>query len=727
MSDILASVRSGFDALDLDPGLRAVAESNLERWLTEPAFAAYVPALEDLVEREQFAELFDAFWQVLPFGTGGRRGPVGVGPNRFNPWTLGTSVQGHAELLRETHPGEDVSVVVAFDVREFQDRRGIFGTSRSNPLLGLTSRELARQAACVYVANGVKVSMPDPDGDMFLATPELSLTIRRLGAHGGLNVSASHNHPDDNGGKVYNHHGGQDVPPHDEILARRVESMQAPRTVPWDEALAEGRVEFLDPADRSHYLAVVRRLALAPECRAGPIVFTNLHGVGLGSVLPVLEDEGFDVHLVPSQAALDGGFPGVAHLAPNPEVPTCYGPGEAVADACGADLILATDPDADRIGAEVRDAEGRWHFLPGNELLCLALRFVLSRRRDTARLPADAYVLTTIVTSRLLGTIARSYGCTVIDDLCVGFKYMADVVARLETSGSWRHLRAQPASLVFAGEEAHGLMLTPAIREKDAAAAALVLAELHAVCRAEGRTLLDELDAIHARFGYVANRLVNTVMTGSAGRQRMTAIQQSLRRDPPVEVDGRRVVALHDLADTAGWRGPLLSSTDFANRNVLVFEFGGGRRLVVRPSGTEPKNKLYVEVPAATPVEDLSADELAAQRERCDAEADALGRAFQRLMLARVGLDLPDFAQAVSALVPLDRRLEFARRDVPVLEQRARQGEDLGPWVRQVFGDVDERGLFAPGVGAWLASAGLPAPVEQAVRVAFQLPASAGD
>ena len=721
MSDLVTSVRTGFDALAVDADLRAGALAAVDRWLTEPAFSAYVSPIEGLVEQGSFAELFDAFWQVLPFGTGGRRGPVGVGTNRFNPWTLGTSVQGHAELLRESHPGEDVSVVIAFDVREFRDRRGVYDRGRPNPLLGLTSRELARQAACVYVANGVKVLLPDPDGDVLLATPELSLTIRRLGAHGGLNVSASHNHPDDNGGKVYNHHGGQDVPPQDEILARRVESVAAPRTVPWEEARAEGRIEFLDPAERSHYRSVVRRLALAPEHRAGPIVFTNLHGVGLGSILPVLEEEGFDVHTVPSQASLDGGFPGVAHLAPNPEVTTCYAPGEAVADDCGAELILATDPDADRIGAEVRDADGRWHFLPGNELLCLALRFTLSRRREQARLPADAYMLTTVVTTRLLGTIARSYGCAVADDLCVGFKYMADVIARLETTGSWRHLRAGAESLVFAGEEAHGLMLTPAIREKDGAAAALVLAELHAVCRAEGRTLLDELDAIHARFGYVANRLVNTVMTGSTGRQRMTSIQDSLRKQPPGEVDGRPVTAMHDLADPRGWRGPLLSSTDFANRNVLVFEFGGGRRLVVRPSGTEPKNKVYVEVPGLTPSEDLTADELLEERRRCDAEAEALGRAFQRLMLARVGLDLPVYAQDLSPLLPLDRRLDFAHRDLPEVERRAVAGVELGPWVSEHVGDREQVDLFAPGVAAWLGGAGLPAAADAAVRRAFHL------
>jgi phosphomannomutase len=403
-------------------------------------------------------------------------------------------------------------------------------------------------------------------------------------------------------------------------------------------------------------------------------------------------------------------------------VASCYDEAQAVADACGADIILATDPDGDRIGLEVRGADGGWIFVSGNEILFLITRFVLDRRRALDKLPSDAFVLTTTVTSSLVGTIARSYGCAVVDRLLVGFKYMADVMAHLEEGGRWQELSARPESLMIGCEESHGVLLTPAIRDKDAAGAALALAELNAVCRYEGRTVLDELDAIYARFGYVSNRLVNTVMTGSTGLARIRAIQQSLRSDPPTEVAGRAVVSFEDLADQSGWMGPIKSGTDAAGRNVLLFGLADGSRVIIRPSGTEPKNKIYVEVPGTTPAGDLSPDELAAERKRCDAESAALGRAFERLMLERVGIVLPDWALAVSGLVGLEHKRHFADELLPELERRARAGESLDAWLDKQLAPYgkDPRDLVASGVTAWLAAHELPAAAARTVRTAFR-------
>jgi phosphomannomutase len=464
----------------------------------------------------------------------------------------------------------------------------------------------------------------------------------------------------------------------------------------------------------------VRHAASTP---IGRIVFTPLNGTGSCTVGRLLRDVGFDVRDVPSQAAFDGGFPHVKFLAPNPEVPSCYIQAEEVADACDADMILATDPDADRLGLEIRRPDGGWRFVSGNEILFLVARYVLDRRRDIGKLPDDAFVLTTLVTSSLVGTIARSYGCAVVSRLLVGFKYMADLLADLERTGQWHELRARPEAFGLGAEESHGLLLTPAIRDKDAAGAALALAELNATLRAQGRTLLSELDAIYARFGYVSNRLVNTVMSGSTGLERIRAIQASLRAGPPERVGGRAVTGFLDLAGESCWLGPIRSGTDAAARNVLVFSLEGGSRVIIRPSGTEPKNKIYVEVPGATPAKDLGAQELAAERSRCDREAAELGRAFERLMLARVGIELPDHALAVSGLVGLDKKQHFAHEFLPELAKRAAGGGDLAAFVEGSLASYgkDPRDLVAEGVAAWLPGAGLAASAEQAVREVFSL------
>ncbi len=727
MSSALEEARKAFSQLDFDPAARARALSALEPWLTDKRYAAARPQLERQIERAEFEALFDAFWQVMPFGTGGRRGAVGLGPNRFNTWTLLSSVQGHAETLKESYPSEQVHVVIAFDVRVYNDLRCVYDPGLPNPLMGMSSADFAALAAGVYSANRVRVSMLDPRGGEYMSTPELSLAIRRSKAHGGLNVSASHNHPDDNGGKFYNRHGGQDVPPADEILARRVEGIQEVQSLSFDEGLLQEMITLLGPEENEHYLNVNRRLSLAPDQRGGRIVFTPLHGTGASTVGRLLRSEGFDVRAVPSQEAFDGGFPAVKFLAPNPEVPTCYEQAEAIADQCDADIILATDPDADRIGLEVREKDGRWRFVSGDEIVFLVTRFVLDRRRDSGRLPEQSFLLKTLVTSSLTTTIARSYGCRVVPDLLVGFKYMAEVLASLEETGSWRDIKAQPDKFVLGVEESHGLLLSHVVRDKDAAGAALVLAELNAVLVAEGRTMLDELNALYARFGYMANKLFTTVMTGAAGLDRIRAIQASLRADPPADVAGRKVVSFEDMADEEGAMGPLKSGTDASARNVLVLSLDNDARLVIRPSGTEPKNKIYVEVPGRTPKADLKPAELEAERVRCEKEADDLGRAFERLTLERVGIELTPSASQVSNLLGLDQKVHFGSVFLPDLQQALKDSSlDLDGWVDGALEGYGSqpRDLVAQGVAFWLKGDPLSEADARRVRELFGLGAA---
>src|SRR5579884_2643714 len=294
--DLLAQAAEGFGTIEADAALKGQALKFLRQWLIEAEFASYRPQLHWLIQTKQWPGLLDRFYQILPFGTGGRRGAVGIGPNRMNAWTLRASVQGHCEYLKEQFPGvEPLRVVLAYDVRQFEDQRRQYNPDLPNPVLHLSSRDLAREAACVYVANGIHAYMLPPDSEHYLATPELSFTIRFLKAHGGLNISASHNPPDDNGGKFYDDRGGQPVPPDDQIMADLVDQVRTIRELPWAEAVRTGRVKFLDDGPHRAYVELIRRQSLVPPPKPGEIkvVFTPLHGVGSMTALEILNAQGF--------------------------------------------------------------------------------------------------------------------------------------------------------------------------------------------------------------------------------------------------------------------------------------------------------------------------------------------------------------------------------------------------------------------------------------------------
>src|SRR5262245_1783101 len=252
--DWLAACREGFAGIEVDAAVKERALRYLQQWLSKPEFAEYQPQIHWLIEQKQWAGLLDRFYQILPFGTGGRRGAVGIGPNRMNLWTLGASVQGHCEYLKEKFPGAGrLLVVVAYDVRQFEDKRRQYSPELPNPVLHLSSKNLVHHAAAVYAANGIHVAILPPESPRFLATPELSFIIRRLGAHGGLNISASHNPPDDNGGKFYDERGAQPVPPDDQVMADLVDQVSTIRAMSWPEVLRSGKVQLLDEAPHQAY------------------------------------------------------------------------------------------------------------------------------------------------------------------------------------------------------------------------------------------------------------------------------------------------------------------------------------------------------------------------------------------------------------------------------------------------------------------------------------------
>jgi phosphoglucomutase len=646
--DSLSKAIQGFETVQADPVLKGQAATFLQRWLTDPEFAPYRPQIDWLIEAKQWAGLLDRFYQILPFGTGGRRGPVGIGPNRMNLWTLGASVQGHCEYLKERFP--DISplrVALAYDVRRFEDTRKNYNPNLPNPVLHLSSKDFAQYAAGVYIANGIEAYILPDHSTRYLATPELSFAIRHLNAHGGLNISASHNPPDDNGGKFYDERGGQPVAPDDQIMAELVEQVTTIKSLAWKDAQRSGKIHFLDDGPHKAYLELCRKQSLIPPPRFDEIkiVFTPLHGVGSMTAMEALQSQGFRVVPVEEQMKPDGQFPNVTQT-PNPEVPASMDKAEALAKSLDADLVLATDPDADRLGGMARrmapDGKSKgapeFLFLNGNTLAVLATHFKLAKLTEQGRMPAAPIVVKTLVTSELVSRIARHFGAQLVDNLLVGFKYIAEVLWQLEQKGAYEDIRGTPDDFIIGCEESHGLLTTAKIRDKDAAGAALLLAELALDQKRQGRTIIDYLDQIERQFGYFRNEVRNITMPGIEGKHNMGRMLNLLRASPPKEIGGLKVTAFDDLQDEKGWMGPIRGATDRAARNFLHFRLGDSARIALRPSGTEPKAKAYVEASSGPCPAGTSAERWQKIRDDIDQRVQRIGDDLLELALGLVGM-----------------------------------------------------------------------------------------
>jgi phosphoglucomutase/phosphomannomutase len=635
--DLLAAATEGFKGIDAAPSLKEQALKYLKHWLTAPNFAGYRPQLEWLIQTKQWPGLLDRFYQILPFGTGGRRGLVGIGPNRMNLWTLGASIQGHCEYLKERFPGiEPLRVALAYDVRRFEDQRKNYNRDLPNPVLHLTSKEFAQHAAGIYAANGIQPYILPSGSTRFLATPELSFDIRSLKVHGGLNISASHNPPDDNGGKFYDERGGQPVPPDDQIMADLVDQVTTIKSLPFAEALRAGKIKLLDETPHLGYIELCRKQSLVPPPKFDEIkvVYTPLQGVGSMTAMEVLVNQGFRVTPVAEQMMPDGMFPNVTQ-APNPEVPASMDRAQKLAESINADLILSTDPDADRIGAMSAD-KGGWRYLTGNEICAVLTHFKLAKLKEQGRLPPSPIVVKTEVTSSLVTRIARHFKAQIVDNLLVGFKYIAEVLWQLEQNGAYEDVRGTPEDFVVGVEESHGILVTPHIRDKDAAGAALLLAELALDQKRKGRTVADYLEEIYRQFGYFRHELANLGMKGVEGKQEMVRMLEGLRAKPLQEIAGLAVTSFEDLRDERGRLGPLKGATDAASRNVLIFRLGDRARVTLRPSGTEPKAKAYVEV-CSPPATGLTPREWSQQRQEVDELAKRLGTDFVEKAQSFVG------------------------------------------------------------------------------------------
>ncbi len=694
---LLDKAQVGFASIDLDDSLKQTALANLRDWLGSDKFAGlldqgdYRSLLEALIEAEQWDFLLDSFYQVIPFGTGGRRGPVGVGPNRINPYTIGSSVQGHVEYLRKLLPeASQLKVVVAYDVREFQDLRGAYPAEVPNPLTGLTSKDLAQIAAAVYAKAGVEVYMlPDEPAD-FISTPELSFLIRRYGAHGGLNTSASHNHPDDNGGKFYNAQGGQEIPPNDERMVEIVETITDVDAMPYADARKSGRIKDVTDEDRRAYIDLNLSLRMKTAPGKAKIVFTGLHGTGVNTVGRCLQAMGFELDKqyfeVPEQREFRGDFANVKFRSPNPEVPESLDLAVKRASEVGADLVLATDPDADRLGGVSRRGK-KYTFLNGNEFAVVLTRYRLEKLKEAGKLPAKPLVIKTQVTTELITRITEAYGGQVIGDLLVGFKYIGDILHQLELHGRFQDVEASLDDFILGTEESHGLLMTPLIRDKDAAGAAVVLAELASDLIEDGRTVHDYLIDTYKRYGYHRNFLRSTIMRGAAGAAAIRKIQQTLRDNPPASIGDFRVEGVTDYWDE-GRFGPFVSETDRSGRNLITYHLSGGLKATIRPSGTEPKNKIYIEMPSEPLGAEATDEDFIAKKREIDSRVEDFSNAFLKMMLALVGIELPAYALEVSDLVAIDTKRHFAEEFLPRFQKKAgdmlfgrSSEEEVNAWI----------------------------------------------
>ena len=670
-SPILDVIRVGFAGLRVSPTIQEQALRNIEVWLTEPRFVVYRPQILSMIERARWDELLDGFYQTLPFGTGGRRGRVGIGPNGFNPWTLATSVQGHAEWLQHTRGEDGPTVVIGYDVRRFTDINNAFDASITMPIHGITSRNFAEIAAEIYAAHEITVYLP-PEGSV-LSIPELSFAVRALNADGGLVISASHNPPDDNGSKFYHHHGGQLVPPFDEEMGEWVSKAERIERMSLDRATANGLVRDIPSSVHEEYLDMNLTVSRTPEHRQTSIVFTSLHGTGRTTVAEVLQSAGFACTLEPTQADYDGTFPTVPFQAPNPEQPATLDIAIQTANQVGAQLVMACDPDADRLGVGVFH-HGEWVILSGNEIAALVCIAALEHHPHPTPL-----ILKTEVTSSLVSRIAEAKGAHVIDDLLVGFKYIGEALHLLERKGRYRGREGTIESFAVGLEESHGVLVHPEVRDKDAAGGALLLAELASKASVEGQTLVDTLENAMRLHGVVHNHTASTVMKGAIGRSQIDAIMASYRNQPPRHIGNLQVLRWFDRQDEAGPFGPISSNTDRASRNMLVYELEGNARILLRPSGTEPKAKIYAETSAAV----SSTEEVSTVREEMAHVCKDLAHSFCIDMLKRIDVSLPTWAMEINDIVSVEDKSHWAHTIVPTLMDKVEADPiEAGEWLR---------------------------------------------
>lgn len=543
-------------------------QTKIDAWLN----GNFDPATKDEIVKLHPNELADAFYKNLEFGTGGLRGIMGAGTNRINKYTIGMATQGYANYLQQSFAGQPVSVAIAHD-------------SRNN------SRFFAETTANVFAANGIKVFL----FEALRPTPELSFAIRYFKCQGGVVCTASHNPKEYNGYKAYWNDGGQLVPPHDTNVIKEVEKIASVDDVKWSlpaEQAGDGESNIIligKEVDEA-YMDMVKSLSVYPEMIAKQhdlkIVYTPIHGAGIMLVPQVLKRFGFtNVYILEEQKQPDGNFPTVDY--PNPEEKETMRIGLAKAKELDADILLGTDPDADRVGIGIKDNHGQWILMNGNQTAVLAFNYMMEARSAKGIAQPNDMVITTIVTTRMISKIAEKNKVTCYNVL-TGFKWIAEMIREKEGKENY----------VIGGEESFGLMIGDKIRDKDAVSAVAILCEMAAYEKSKGRSLFEKLVDLYVENGFYKEDLISITKKGMDGQQQIAAMMEGYRSHPPKTINGSAVVQLLDYEGSKG-NNPKTGeewAIKLPKSNVLQFVLADGSLISARPSGTEPKIKFYFSI-----------------------------------------------------------------------------------------------------------------------------------
>lgn len=546
-------------------------QEQYERWLHSPALSQ--PEKDELAALSHNAgEIEDRFFSLLQFGTAGLRGVMGVGLRRMNVHVIRHATQAFANvILAEGKAFAAQGVAICYDCR-------------------VHSQEFARAAAEVMAGNGIPVRL----FEAMRPTPELSFAVREYGCAAGLNVTASHNPPEYNGYKVYWSDGAQLPPQHAAAIAAQMEQLDVfddIQSLDYETALDKGRITLMgketDDKFLAHVLAQINdKASVAKVADTFTMVYTPFHGTGYQQIPYVLGELGIrHLHCVPEQMVIDGTFPTVK--SPNPETPESFALALDLAKKVNADLILGSDPDADRVAIQVRDKTGQYVQISGNQTGVLLLDYLIGAKKRAGTLPADAVALKSLVTTDMARVVAEANGVKSYNTF-TGFKFMAEKKNQLETAGQ--------GHVIFSYEESIGYMIGDYVRDKDAVTASLLLTEMTAWYAAQGMTLLDALDALYAKYGYYGEKTLNLVMPGLEGMALMANLMAKLRQTPPAEIAGTTVLRQKDYQDGTerDTASGAVSPMALVGSNVLAYDLADETTLVVRPSGTEPKIKVYV-------------------------------------------------------------------------------------------------------------------------------------
>jgi phosphoglucomutase len=542
----------------------AAIQDKVSAWLTGNFDQATKDEIKKL-QAENPNELTESFYRSLEFGTGGLRGIMGVGTNRMNKYTVGMSTQGFANYLKQTYPGGVIRIAIAHD-------------SRNN------SRFFAEIVANVMGANGIKAFL----FEALRPTPELSFAIRHLGCQAGVVCTASHNPKEYNGYKAYWSDGGQLVPPHDTNVMKEVEKIASVDEVQWEGG--EANVSLIGKELDEAYIKMVKSLSVYPEVierqKDLKIVYTPIHGTGITLVPEVLKRFGFtNVTIVQEQAVPDGNFPTVVY--PNPEESEAMSIGVKKAKELDADILLGTDPDADRVGIAIKDKQGNWVLMNGNQTAVLAFNYLIEARKAKGIAQANDMVVKTIVTTDMIDNIAAKNSIKCYNVL-TGFKWIAELIKEKEATENY----------VIGGEESYGLMIGSQLRDKDAVSAVAFLCEMAAYEKDKGKTLYDKLIDLYVQYGFFKEHLISITKKGMNGQKEIADMMETYRSNPPKVINGSAVAKLLDYELKKGknlqtgeeWEIKLPKS------NVLQFILADGTKISARPSGTEPKIKFYFSV-----------------------------------------------------------------------------------------------------------------------------------